>query len=362
MKTRGVSSDLHRSLFSKKCFEMEVCENNANATKEARPQSCGRARKATVARGAIEPLDAIKTLSPRTEAGCLTDRPVSTLSNNDMTNRGRAPRYSINDRGYSCQGYVACPSLSARGRIKTNSSLFPSHDEESEAMPVIPISPMFTQRTENSAPNWSSDFFGRGATAVPSSRHQKIIRAAENPLPGLLNSTAMEERLRKASKNKRPITTTRVPTSSSMDISRETRSCEENAALTPPSSSRNSYNLSVSPIIDPPSVLQKGIVPQSARLDSSYLNKSRSRSTSRAKPLHIATRPSTSQVSEVEPWAFKLISKYNSDPSQRPLSRCTSRVKSQKCVHVNGPQLQTYSSKSTPSLHSGINITVTEFG
>mmetsp|Transcript_16348 Transcript_16348/g.24646 ORF Transcript_16348/g.24646 Transcript_16348/m.24646 type:complete len:301 (+) Transcript_16348:193-1095(+) len=188
-------------------------------------------------------------------------------------------------------GYFSCDSLNTdreRLFVSTSSSMFFEGTHRcSETLVSIPISPMFTEATPG--PNWDTEFFGRGATSIPSSRTTTSV----NTLPGLKKDNISQPRQIFSRGNK-------------------------TQAQCQPHTARNSGNLyrDVSPS---PNSVANSVA--SAEHDSSQYGSS-------SRPTGLTTkRPDTgSSEVEIEPWAYKIISKYQGASCQRPLSRCTTRL------------------------------------
>eukprot|EP00602_Paraphysomonas_sp_CaronLab_P010569 CAMPEP_0185031494 /NCGR_PEP_ID=MMETSP1103-20130426/18997_1 /TAXON_ID=36769 /ORGANISM="Paraphysomonas bandaiensis, Strain Caron Lab Isolate" /LENGTH=302 /DNA_ID=CAMNT_0027567037 /DNA_START=94 /DNA_END=1002 /DNA_ORIENTATION=+ len=180
--------------------------------------------------------------------------------------------------------------------ISTSSTMFfeNNNQDHSEKLVSIPISPMYGEVTPG--PKWDTEFFGRGATSVPSSR-------AANTLPGLTEG-------RKRSEPKQI-------------FNRSTNSQRQ------PNSARDSnYTREISP--SPCSVansIQSSDLENSPRSHHSGSSLSRG-ATSGMSSGRANTGRSTavSSEAEIEPWAYRIISKYQDSSYQRPMSRCTTRI------------------------------------
>jgi hypothetical protein len=178
--------------------------------------------------------------------------------------------------------------------ISTSSSMFFEHDNNINIgkMAAIPISPMYAESP--TAVNWGPEFFGRGATSLPSARN-------ENSLPGLNTSRA---------KIPRQIFS-RQPTASSPTTSEQ----------------------DVSPRSHPTGLIRPNLQDSKA-LSSSAIEEPR-------------------QDSEIEPWAYKIISKYHTESTHRPQSRCTTRLRGDHHSSTGPPMNigEMTQSKSCPALH-----------
>lgn len=161
--------------------------------------------------------------------------------------------------------------------ISTNSSMFFEHDNiiNIDKMVAIPISPMYTEPIHTV--NWDTEFFARGATSLPGARN-------ESSLPGLSTS-------RKSSQNQPRQLFSRqnseASSPSEFDVSPRSHPIGRLASL-PVSSSPNS-------------------------IDESKLKEA-----------------------EIEPWAFKIISKHNTE-IRRPQSRCTTRLRGNEQSSIGPP-------------------------
>jgi hypothetical protein len=169
---------------------------------------------------------------------------------------------------------------SARCFISTSSTMFFEHDNNINIgkMVPIPISPMYAAE-QTAAVNWGTEFFARGATSLPSARN-------ESSLPGL-----------NASKGKIP--------------PRQIFSRQPNA------SSPTAFEQDVSPRSHPTGLIRPTF-PVSKSLSSSTIEVPRN-------------------DSEIEPWAYKIISKYHTESTHRPQSRCTTRLRGDHQNHASPP-------------------------
>ena len=194
--------------------------------------------------------------------------------------------------------------------VSTNSSLFyehKRHDLSTSTMKQIPISPMFEAKP---GMVWSKEFFGRGGTSYPSKRNEW------SSLPGLEKTSCKPD--------SQPLFT--------RDINPSPRTPLTVSPISLPSTS----SADESPRVDiTPSRTQPG-------------RRSRSATNTLPTPVQItttayrATEKShlTGNEPEIEPWVSSMISKYDTDLSCRPHSRCTARLQqSSSMMDFTGPPM-----------------------
>jgi hypothetical protein len=184
--------------------------------------------------------------------------------------------------------------------VSTSSSMFFEDDNSINIgkMAAIPISPMYSEQVK--PVQWDAEFFGRGATSIPGARNEM---RNESTLPGLNTS--------RNNKNQPRQLFSRQPTAAVAVIHSQTPS-----------------ELDVSPRSHP-----TGFAPLVSSRSSSLLDE-----------------PMNRKEPQIEPWAFKIISKYHTEGTRRPQSRCTTRLRgeTESCV---GPPLhlgEMSQSKSCP--------------
>lgn len=172
--------------------------------------------------------------------------------------------------------------------IKTNSSLFFENNPDTNmAMKPIPISPMFEAKP---GMTWSAEFFGRGGTSGPSKRTD----SKETLLLPDLNTKA---------KSTRPLF-----------------SLDSTAA-------HAQHNMAMSPIFV--SNFESSAQLKSSKAEGRAARPSLSASAIRPSPVKPVKEAHVSELQSdtaIEPWAVKIISKYQSKSVVRPQSRCTARL------------------------------------
>jgi hypothetical protein len=167
--------------------------------------------------------------------------------------------------------------------IRTNSSIFfESNPDPTLAMKPIPISPMFEAKP---GMLWATEFFGRGGTSGPSSR-------ADNKVEHLM-----------------------LPDVNAKPNAKRALFSREGTAFSPENT------MAMSPIsvpglhTSPPVHSSRGISRPSL-----------SASAIRPSPVKDVHQSELHEETAIEPWAVKIISKYQSKSVVRPKSRCTARL------------------------------------
>lgn len=179
----------------------------------------------------------------------------------------------------------------------------------------VPVSPMCIADLDHVS-SWEQDFGGRGATSVPKPRGS----GSSNFLPGLLNDSNMERRLRKP-KEEQDLLSLISPVKHQIKNAQNS-----NFALFPTAKSssatplvqklfqteNHTYNVEDEITTRVPTALTRNRFEIAASTQINQIN-------SRALPTD------RSSNIPIQPWAFKIIEKYSSDDVARPGSRCTSR-------------------------------------
>jgi hypothetical protein len=158
--------------------------------------------------------------------------------------------------------------------VSTSSSMFFEHDNSINIgkMAAIPISPMYCEQVK--PVQWDTEFFGRGATSLPGARNEM---RNESTLPGLNTSRTNKNQPRQLF-SRQPTAAIYSQTPSELDVS------------------PRSHPTGISPLLASPSP-------------------------------SLLDEPTKHKDSDIEPWAFKIISKYHTETTHRPQSRCTTRLR-----------------------------------
>lgn len=168
--------------------------------------------------------------------------------------------------------------------VSTSSSMFFEHDKTINIgkMAAIPISPMYAEQVKTV--QWDTEFFGRGATSLPGARNEM---RNESTLPGLNTSRTSKNQPRQLF-SRQPMAAIYSQTPSELDVSPRSHPTGLGPLLTSPS----------------PSLLDE---------------------------------PAKHKNSDIEPWAFKIISKYHTEATRRPQSRCTTRLRGEADSSIGPP-------------------------
>ena len=197
--------------------------------------------------------------------------------------------------------------------VCTNSSIFfepEQRDLSKSKMKQIPISPMYDAKP---GMVWTSEFFGRGGTSCPSQRSEK----SELSLPELDNM--------KHQQGPQPLFSRDAAPSPSSSLSTSP------VSIPSVSSSDMSCRVKVSS-----ASTRRGRHARSA----SHAHPSPVKKASRVQDRLFTTERETERESEIEPWAFTIISKYQSEATLRPQSRCTARhQQSSSGIGSGGPPM-----------------------
>lgn len=201
----------------------------------------------------------------------------------------------------------------------------------------VPISPMCIADLDHVS-SWEQDFGGRGATSVPKPRGS----GNSNFLPGLLNDSRMEQKLRKPKADQDLsglISPVKKQTSNSQSSSFSLFPAAKFSANPQKQklfqTENHTYNVETD--ITPPRI-------------STAATRNKFENVATTPILNHHNNPSlpTERSSNVpiQPWAFKIIEKYSSSDIARPGSRCTSRKNGN--ISTGADFLETSLPKATP--------------